>query len=461
MNAKKLTGVVGVVAAGVLGYSLYQIIPEGKELTGGEVVGELDGPNLIPYSVKLHRYGDHQFLEGRVRPTLENNAKLQQAPNLDALIPTLAERQREQRKQSAVASATTALASGHSEIASTILTDSASISDETNLLYRGQANGRYSLLGGISSSIGIKLIAPPSGNPLYLTNSTIRDLGKDEPPAWDALRSDDLGATWQYDKDVTLSYQQYMAFLSPKRAIALDDCDWRITCLKYSNDSAKHWSEVSLRKQVWQDADEFEEAFTEQALHSGDQLNYGWSLYPLDEDRAIGWSWRERFSQEGEIELIETRRFEVLLRDDAPPTFQVTRAVAPVPPSAIYTHQAEGLPVYETLDNQIYVLDKVEKNWRRLAVTPEVRGSVTRIGEAWFGRDAWVVLAYADPWLSLTTLVDSTTTYFYTRDQGKTWHPFQLPADQYRLLGLDASGSGLLVNAERDGKTVIRRYPLE
>lgn len=459
MNAKKLTGVVGVITAWVLGYSLYQIIPEGKELTDGEVVGELDGPNLTPYSVKLHRYGDHQFLEGRVSPTLENNAKLQQAPNLDALIPTLAERQREQRKQSAVAGATTALASGHSEIGSTILMDSASINDETNLLYRDQANGRYSLLGGISS-IGIKLIAPPSGNPLYLTNSTIRDLGKDEPPAWDALRSDDLGATWQYDKDVTLTYQKYVAFLSPKRAIALDNCDW-ITCLKYSSDSAKHWSEASLHKQVWQDADEFEEAFTEQALHSGDQLNYGWSLYPLDVDRAIGWSWRERFSKEGEIELIETRRFEVLLRDDAPPTLQVKRAVAPVPPSTIYTRQSEGLPVYGVLGNQIYVLDKVEKNWRRLAAIPDVRGSVTRVAEAWFGRDAWVVLVYADPWLSLTTLVDPTTTYFYTRDQGKTWRPFQLPADQYGLLGLDASGSGLLFDAERDGKTVIRRYSLD
>lgn len=458
MNAKKLTGVLGVVAAGVLGHSLYQIIPEGKQLKGGEIVGELDGPALCPYSVKLHRHGDQQFLEGHVPLTLENEAKLQQAPSLDALIPRLAERQRKQRKQSVVAGTTSALASGHLEIASTILMGSAS--DETNLLYRDQGNGRYSLLGHISRGSSIGLIAPPSGNPLYLTSHTIRDLPTDELPAWDALRSDDLGATWQYDKDVTLRYQRFMTFLSSKRAIALGECD-SIICLNYSNHSAKHWSIVLLPKQVWNDADEFEKAFFEQSSDSGDGLVYDWSLYPLDVDRAIGWSWRSRLLKNGEIDLIENRGFEVLLDDDAPPTFQVTRAVALLPLSSRdYIHQAEGLPTYETLDNQIYVLDKVEKNWHRLAATPRVRGAITRIGEAWFGRDAWVVLVYADPWISFIDRAQSTT-YFYTRDQGKTWHPFQLPAGPNRLLGLDASGNGLLVNAERDCKTVIRRYALD
>ncbi|HCW18400.1 MAG TPA: hypothetical protein DHL02_10695, partial [Achromobacter sp.] len=71
----------------------------------------------------------------------------------------------------------------------------------------------------------------------------------------------------------------------------------------------------------------------------------------------------------------------------------------------------------------------------------------------------WVIKTYVDHLFSFS---EYTKTYFATRDQGKTWRPFQMPQDvENGLLGMDASGEALLSLAERDGKTVIRRYPLD
>ena len=70
-----------------------------------------------------------------------------------------------------------------------------------------------------------------------------------------------------------------------------------------------------------------------------------------------------------------------------------------------------------------------------------------------------MIKTYADHLFSFN---EYTKTYFTTRDQGKTWRPFQVPQDvETGLLGMDASGEALLSLAERDGKTVIRRYPLD
>lgn len=67
-----------------------------------------------------------------------------------------------------------------------------------------------------------------------------------------------------------------------------------------------------------------------------------------------------------------------------------------------------------------------------------VRGEPTWIGKAWFGRKVWVIKTYADHLFSFS---EYTKTYFATRDQGKTWRPFQMPQDvENGLLGMDASG---------------------
>ena len=46
--------------------------------------------------------------------------------------------------------------------------------------------------------------------------------------------------------------------------------------------------------------------------------------------------------------------------------------------------------------------------------------------------------------------------------RARPWRPFQVSHEQERgLLGLDQSGDALLTLAERGGKTVIQRYPLD
>ncbi len=125
-------------------------------------------------------------------------------------------------------------------------------------------------------------------------------------------------------------------------------------------------------------------------------------------------------------------------------------------PDDLYTRDQA---VFQTQGDAIYELDKADRSWRRRAVSPSVQGTPSRIGDAWFGPNAWVIKTYADHLLSFN---EYTKTYFYTRDHGKTWRPFQMPQDvETGLIGLDLSGDGLLSLAERDGKTVIRRYPLD
>ena len=156
---------------------------------------------------------------------------------------------------------------------------------------------------------------------------------------------------------------------------------------------------------------------------------------------------------------IETRRFEVRFQDGASPAFRITQDVAAVPPQAPRSQPRVGQPEYATADNRIYRLDPADSNWHELATLPAVRGQRTWIGQAWFGRNGWVVQTYADHLFSFN---DYTRTYFHTRDQGRTWRPFQLSPDQERgLLGLDAAGEGLLVHVDRGGKTIIVRYALE
>ncbi|WMD22416.1 hypothetical protein RAS12_08570 [Achromobacter seleniivolatilans] len=468
MNIRLLAGGVAIAVAGVIGYGIYQMVPMGKPLKRSEVIGELNGPPLALYSrVTLQRYGERQLLIGQRLVSSKDIAELEKAPVLDRQVPVLEERLQKQRSRLAEAGAATALASGNTDLALLMLQDGRSTTDTRNLIYGGQGTGAFDLLGSISGDKGVGLIGTPEGRTLYLVTSTIRSSGDGEQPtAWDTLRSDDLGKTWTYDADVTLGFpQQHTVFLTQDRAIALERHEAGHRLL-VSSDGARSWSATLLDDQVWPDAQSYDRAFYEKTAKAGgasgeDQLAYDWSLYPLDEKRAVGWSWRTRISLTAsqKNEVLETRRFEVEFQDGASPAFRITPAQPPAPPQSADVQVTRDQPVFETSGSAVYELDKAERTWHRRSDAPAVRGNPSWIGDAWFGRKAWVIKTYADHLLSFN---EYTKTYFYTRDQGKTWQPFQIPQDvETGLLGLDQSGDALLSLGERDGKTVIRRYPLD
>ena len=436
MSIRVLAGAAAIAVTGVLAYGLYQQIPPGQPLARSEVIGELDGPPLAGYSrTRLYRFGAQQFLTGQLIAGPRDIEPLQQAPVLDALLPTHAD---------------------------SPLRNAAAAREVRNLVYGGRDNGRYALLGSIGGDTGVSLIAGPLGQTLYLVAGPSRDARLGAPGAVsETLRSDDQGASWRYESDVALGPpQRHTAFLTPARVVALQDGPDGERLL-HSEDGARTWWAISLREQVWPDAARYDKAFREQAARARDEdstLAYGWSLYPLASDLAVGWSWRERGGPAGP-ERIETRRFEVRFQDGASPAFRIAPAPPPVPAQDPEAQVQLGQPVFETAGNRIYRLDATDKTWHAVAATPTVRGARTRIGQAWFGRNGWVVKTYAR---HLFSFGDGTRTYFYTGDQGRTWRPFQLSPDQERgLLGLDAAGKGLLVHAEQGGKTVILRYALD
>ena len=69
--------------------------------------------------------------------------------------------------------------------------------------------------------------------------------------------------------------------------------------LLYTEDGARRWQAATIMEQVWPDAGAYGKAFDAQAertrgLGQADRLEYRWSLYPLGETQAVGWSWRVR-----------------------------------------------------------------------------------------------------------------------------------------------------------------------
>ncbi|WP_313620219.1 hypothetical protein [Achromobacter sp.] len=468
MTIRLLAGGLAIAVAAVLARGIYQIIPMGEPLSRSEIVGELNGPALASYSrVAIQRFGERQLLTGQLLVTGKDVDGLAQAPVLDTQVPALKERLQRQRMQLAQAGAITALAHGYDDLALAMLQTGRSTTDARNLIYGGRGTGVFELLGSISGDTGVTLIGAPDGQPLYLVTSTLRTPAEgDQPAAWDSLRSDDLGVTWTYDPDVTLGVpQQHTAFLTRDLAIALERHDDGVRLL-HSCDGARRWAATRLKEQVWPDSAAFERKFAERAerdrsTYGEEQLGYGWSLYPLDDRRAVGWSWRTRVRPQGQEdpEVIETRRFEVQFQEGASPAFRITPDVPRVPaqdPQALLTRDQR---VFETEGGAIFELDKVDMAWLERSTSPDVRGARSRIGQAWFGRNAWVIRTYAH---HLFGGSESTKTYFYTRDQGRTWVPFQLSHEQERgLLGLDQTGDGLLSLVERGGKTIIQRYPLD
>lgn len=440
MNLRLIASGVAIAVAGVIAYGIYQLTPLGQPLTRSEIIGELNGPALASTSrVTLQRYGERQLLIGQRLVSGKEMAALEGAPMLDAQVPGLGMRQPNPWQ----------------------------MAETRNLIYGGQGTGMFDLLGSISGDVGVSLIGTPQGRELYLVTAVERTPGQDEQPAaMETLRSDDLGKTWALDPDVVLGPpQQHTVFLTQDRVIAMERHDSGQRLL-ISQDGARRWSAISLDEQVWPDAQLLDREFRAQLTRDGgaradDQLAYDWSLYPLDERRAVGWSWRTRISLNAsdKNELLETRRFEVELQDGASPAFRITQGVARVPAQAADARLTRDEPVFETSGDAIYELDKAERVWHRRAVSPTVRGKPSWIGEAWFGARVWVIKTYANHLFSFN---EYTKTYFYTRDQGKTWRPFQLAQDvETGLLGMDASGNALLSLTERDGKTFILRYPLD
>ena len=123
-------------------------------------------------------------------------------------------------------------------------------------------------------------------------------------------------------------------------------------------------------------------------LGQADRLAYRWSLYPLGETQAVGWSWRVRVKTGTDApQLIETRRFEIAFQDGAPPAFRIQQAQAPAPfqtRSPRPRTDASGA-LRQASGGQIYQLDPASREWHGVAAAPLCQAP-SRIGRAWFGR---------------------------------------------------------------------------
>ena len=175
---------------------------------------------------------------------------------------------------------------------------------------------------------------------------------------------------WSYDAGIALGAPERRAlFLSETRAVALEprEGDER---LLYTEDGARRWQAATIMEQVWPDAGAYGKAFDAQAertrgLGQADRLAYRWSLYPLGETQAVGWSWRVRVKTGTDApQLIETRRFEIAFQDGAPPAFRIQQAAAPAPFQDAFAAprtDASGA-LRQASGGQIYQLDPASRN---------------------------------------------------------------------------------------------------
>ncbi|WZB75924.1 hypothetical protein WJ972_07695 [Achromobacter insuavis] len=293
MNIRVLAGAAAIAVTGVLAYGFYQLMPEGEPLARSEVIGELDGPPLAGYSrTRLYRYGEHQFLVGQLIAGDKDIAGLAKAPVLDALLPSAAD--------CCQADGATRAEAASADPTQGMLQAAASARDVRNLVYGGRDNGRYALLGSIGGDTGVTLLGGPQGQAIYLVGgSQRRGHDGDASSGWDVWRSDDQGANWRYAPDLQLGApRRFTVFLTDERAMALTDGsngagDER---LLVSEDGAPLVGAVlaraglARRRQLWPGVP----GTPGPGRAATDQLVYGWSLYPLAADRAVGWSWRDR-----------------------------------------------------------------------------------------------------------------------------------------------------------------------
>lgn len=467
MNIRLLAGAAAIAAAAVLAYGGYQLLPQGPALTRSEVIGELDGPPLAAHArADLYRYGERQLLVGTMSKASWDPAGLARAQVLDGDEPGL---QALARGQRAAMAQTGAAGGGQGKAGAPDPAVSAfAASGARSLVYSGDGTGVFTLRASIAADAGAGLVGTPQGRTLFLVTEALHRSGPDQPQAAGGVfRSEDQGLRWSYDAQVALGAPERRAlFLSETRAVALEprEGDER---LLYTEDGARRWQAATIMEQVWPDAGAYGKAFDAQAertrgLGQADRLAYRWSLYPLGETQAVGWSWRVRVKTGTDApQLIETRRFEIAFQDGAPPAFRIQQAAAPAPFQDAFAAprtDASGA-LRQASGGQIYQLDPASREWHGVAAAPLLRGAPSRIGRAWFGREGWMVLACAE---FLFSPDGGTCAYFHTRDQGRNWRPFQLsPGQEDGLLGLDEAGEGVLTLALREGRTAILRYPLD
>ena len=159
----------------------------------------------------------------------------------------------------------------------------------------------------------------------------------DQPQAAGGVfRSEDQGLRWSYDAQVALGAPNGARCSSARRA------RWRWNHERATSGcSIPRMARGAGRRRPswsrWPDAGAYGKAFDAQAertrgLGQADRLAYRWSLYPLGETQAVGWSWRVRVKTGTDApQLIETRRFEIAFQDGAPPAFRIQQAAAPAP----------------------------------------------------------------------------------------------------------------------------------
>jgi hypothetical protein len=469
-----LAALVAIALCSVIGFGVYQRQPAGGPLRPSGRPHALDG--LAPGSGVLtewHRFKDRTLVIGNVDVEDKDLPALEKAQVLDLQLPGLKERIAKDRENSASGAAATDLAAGHQEIASMLL--SAGLQGgKRSVIFDGET---FRLLASISADTGVKLVATPQGQTLYLVTSTIRkatpdqpgtveDRFHEQPTAWDTFRSQDHGKTWQYDADVVLDSTLNTVFLTQSLGFALDNRGLHEASVLHTADQAHTWSATPLQAAVWPDTEEFRRNFdqgngAQTETHGEAQLHYEWSLYPLDASHAIGWSWRLAFDgTPGTRErVVDMRRFEVEFSGDDARVIHVAKAEGPVPRSQPDTRFDMAQPIY-AIDrgSTIYLLDKTTLEWRRMSSAPVVHGTQSRIGQAWHVAGTWVIRTYADHWFSFG---NPTTDHFYSRDQGQTWHAFRLtPRQDYGLLGLDARGRNLLIQTGQDDRILIVPYSL-
>ena len=298
------------------------------------MIGELDGPPLAAHArADLYRYGERQLLVGTMSKASWDPAGLARAQVLDADEPglqALARGQRAAMAQTGAVDGRQAQADAPDPAVSAFAASGA-----RSLVYSGDGTGVFTLRASIAADAGAGLVSTPQGRTLFLVTEALHRSGSDQPQAAGGVfRSEDQGLRWSYDAQVALGAPERRAlFLSETRAVALESRDGGERLL-YTEDGARRWQAATIMEQVWPDAGAYGKAFDAQAertrgLGQADRLEYRWSLYPLGETQAVGWSWRVRVQTGAQApQLIETRRFEIAFQDGAPPAFRIQQAAA-------------------------------------------------------------------------------------------------------------------------------------
>ena len=239
-----------------------------------------------------------------------------------------------------------------------------------SLVYSGDGTGVFTLRASIAADAGAGLVSTPQGRTLFLVTEALHRSGSDQPQA----AGGSFVPRTRGCAGPTMPRSRWGARTA--RAVPQRDAGGgagiarRRRALLYTEDGARRWQAATIMEQVWPDAGAYGKAFDAQAertrgLGQADRLEYRWSLYPLGETQAVGWSWRVRVQTGAQApQLIETRRFEIAFQDGAPPAFRIQQAAAPAPfQDASGASRADaGGALRQASGGQIYQLDPASGN---------------------------------------------------------------------------------------------------